>query len=509
MSGLVETTRLRPMSRLLPHLLAITAGLVAWAALFWPEINAAVGVWYDSTAYSHCYMVLPIAAYLAWDRRDTLGGVPIRPAPGALTLALPLALAWFAAERLGIMELRQFAAVGVALLLILAVIGWRMTWALSAPLLYLVFLVPFGAFLTPWLQDATLWLTMRFLDFSGVPAVSDGYTIEVPHATFFVAEACAGLRFLIASVAFGALYACLIYRTPGRRIGFMLASVAIPIVANGLRAFGIVYLGYVLGSAQAAAADHLVYGWVFFSIVILLLILAGLPFRQDRRAVARSSTPRVVDGWRPWVPAAFVMLLSAAGPVAAMVLDQGALAGFAPPVPRLAVRGCTVGPSPSAIPPGGVGTVVSLDCGAAGPFTLLIELFPARSNPVSLQGAVHGATGEADAFDATTSVLHVPGGTPPAWRLVETSEPARVTAVATWIDGRPAQGGLIGRIVQARDSLFGASHAPVLVALARDAAKARLSPAELRAIVDSMSVVLTAQTGWADAIEGMSAEAGR
>src|SRR5581483_9036774 len=98
--------------------------------------------------------------------------------------------------------------------------------------------------------------------------------------------ACAGLRFLIASIAFGTLYSCLIYRSFTRRALFMLASVIIPIIANGFRALGIVVLGHVLGSAQAAAADHILYGWLFFSIVILLLIMAGLPFREDTPTAA-------------------------------------------------------------------------------------------------------------------------------------------------------------------------------------------------------------------------------
>jgi hypothetical protein len=60
----------------------------------------------------------------------------------------------------------------------------------------------------------------------------------------------------------------------------MAVSIVVPIIANGLRVLGIVVYGYILGNAQAAVADHLIYGWVFFSFVSLILILLGLPFRQ-------------------------------------------------------------------------------------------------------------------------------------------------------------------------------------------------------------------------------------
>ena len=107
-----------------------------------------------------------------------------------------------------------------------------------------------------------------------------------------MAEACAGLRFLIASIAFGCLYALLMYRSPVRRGVFIVVSIIVPIIANGFRGLGIVYLGYLLDSAQAAAADHVIYGWIFFSFVILLLIALGLPFRQDHISTRSAAAPR-------------------------------------------------------------------------------------------------------------------------------------------------------------------------------------------------------------------------
>jgi len=71
------------------------------------------------------------------------------------------------------------------------------------------------------------------------------------------------------------------YRSWKRRAAFIAVSIVVPILANGLRVMGIVVYGYILGNAEAAIADHLIYGWVFFSLVSIILILLGLPFRQD------------------------------------------------------------------------------------------------------------------------------------------------------------------------------------------------------------------------------------
>src|SRR5262249_29732051 len=154
----------------------------------------------------------------------------------------------------------------------LTILGWRAYRALLAPLLYLYFLVPTGYFLVPTLQDVTSWFAVGGIKLVGIPVFSDGTFIEVPSGSFVVAEACAGLRFLIASVAFGVLFAVLMYRSYWRRAAFIALSIVAPIIANGIRAFGIIYASEMIGNPQAVEADHIIYGWGFFTLVTLLLI---------------------------------------------------------------------------------------------------------------------------------------------------------------------------------------------------------------------------------------------
>lgn len=265
-------------------------GLLLLSTLFHIEIRAALGIWSSSTAYGHCWLVLPIALWLGWVRRDRLVGEQASPSWLGLLAAAGAGLAWLLAQRLGLMEGRQLAAMGLVFAWFLGIFGLRLTRAFAVPLAYLVFLVPFGAFLVPLLQRVTAWLIVTGLSLLGIPHFADALIIEIPAGVFHVAEACAGLRFLIASLAFGALYAGVMFRSPGRRVAVLALALIVPVVANGLRALGIVVLGHHLGSAEAAAADHLIYGWVFFSVVILLLIAAGLPFREDVRIVGLAYT---------------------------------------------------------------------------------------------------------------------------------------------------------------------------------------------------------------------------
>ena len=111
-------------------------------------------------------------------------------------------------------------------------------------------------------------------------------------------EACAGLRFLIASVVFGCFFATVMYRSRIRRAFFIGLSVVLPIVANGFRAFGLILLAHLEGSGASALADHVLYGWLFFTLVTLLLIGIGTTFAERPEAGAATG----LQGLRPFSP---------------------------------------------------------------------------------------------------------------------------------------------------------------------------------------------------------------
>jgi exosortase A len=440
----------------------IGLGLLLLGGLFHQEVTAAVQTWIDSTAYNHCFLVIPIVAYLLWDRRFELDGIAARPWRPALLLGVPLALVWLLAERLGIMEGRQLAAISFAQVLFLAVLGPRLWWAMAGPLLYLYFLVPFGAFVTPKLQDITTIMVSHGLDVLGVPAYIDGYTIEIPQGTFFIAEACAGLRFLIASIAFGVLYALLMYRSPVRRTVFILVSIVVPIFANGIRAIGIVYLGYLLGSAQAAATDHVLYGWLFFSIVILLLTLLGLPFRQDG-AAPRPAEPRTAAAVRSWPRGAMAtaLALAAVAAVTPAVAGGLALATLRPaPVPEAidVGPGCMVAP----LPADGAVHGQRVTCGLLG-MDMRWQALSARSTAGAVMAARRQMTALVDTESQSEAWLQTPDGAPSVWRIVRSNDPFGMMAVGVWIDGKPVRPGMRMRARMALDSLLGTTHAPLVV----------------------------------------------
>lgn len=487
-----------------PVMAALAGGTLLLVLLFLPECRAAVGVWIASTAYGHCFLVLPMAAYLVWDRRDALRGIQPRPTPAFALLAVPAVLAWFAAERLGIMEGRQLAALAGLEVLFLTLLGWRMFLALSGPLLYLVFLVPFGAFITPVLQSFTAGFIAAGLHVLGIPAYITDLTIEISAGSFYVAEACAGLRFLVAAVAFGVFYALLNYRSPGRRIVFIAASVIIPILANGMRALGIVVLGHMLGSAEAAAADHVIYGWGFFSVVMLLLVAAGMPWRQAPLPAA-SWQPGLPGRVGPLWPALAILGVCAAGPAVAALLNQrGAPARTAATPALMTPPGCAPGQALAAAD-GEARTAYQCDSRS---LTVTVVTLPYRAPPDQLQRERTRLAIPTGAEDTAVSPIRASTPDNGRWSLFESREPDLIVGIGTWVDGEPAEGGLAGRVRLAWDSLYGASHLPLLMAVAPDTS-GRTTPADRQRAKDMIGRFIEAQPGLTAAVAAATRVVGK
>jgi hypothetical protein len=276
----------------------------------------------------------------------------------------------------------------------------------------------------------------------------------------------------------------------------------VPIVANGIRGIGIVYLGYLLGSAQAAAADHILYGWIFFSIVILLLILLGLPFRQDHFPPAERP---VVQGQpvtpRPASNAVFaVAVVAAAGPL----LTTSLAASAANPLPALTTidvgDGCRTVPGRRDDARIGRQRVI---CGTVT-MDMVWEAFSPHVTASPVMTERRRLSRRAMTEVLNESWLAEPDGQLGAWRIMTSVKPAFALAIGIWIDGRPVRPGLAMRARMAMNSLFGSGHAPVVMSVTPAVDWDRLTPVEANAARTSLRDFLLAHPDLADRIGARS-----
>jgi exosortase A len=280
------------------HLTALGLLAAAILILFHQDAAGMARIWLESETFNHCALIPPIIAWLVWQRFPELRKLaPIGWWPGLL-LSAAGAAAWLLGEAGSVALARHLGLVLMLQGAVIACLGKAVSRGLAFPIFYASFLVPAGEGLVPPLQTVTAEMSMALLALVGIPAHIEGIFITTPSGYFEVAEACSGVQFLIAMIAYGALVANVCFRSWPRRIAFTAAAIVIPILANGVRAWGTIYIAQLSGIEFAAGIDHIVYGWFFFAFVIVLLMAAGWPF-FDRRPGDPLFDPDQLQAVRP------------------------------------------------------------------------------------------------------------------------------------------------------------------------------------------------------------------
>lgn len=265
-------------------LILLALSWLAVAGLLHPTFWSMVLIWERSETFAHGYVILPIALWLVWRNRRTLAAVPAEADWRALFVIVPLLLGWLTARVGGVLVVEQYALVGILIATVWLLMGFRMLRAASFPLAFLLLMVPSGEGLIPHLIEFTADFTVGAVRLIGIPVYREGPFFSLPSGEWNVVEGCSGLRYLIASITLGVLYAYLTYRTPWKRVAFSLAAVIVPIFANGMRATLIVLIAHYSDMKLALGVDHFIYGWVWFGIVMLAMFWVGLIWREDMDA---------------------------------------------------------------------------------------------------------------------------------------------------------------------------------------------------------------------------------
>ena len=297
---------------------AVALLLLAILLLYWDTGAAMVRIWIRSETFTHAFVVPPIVAWLIWRKRGEL--VPLQPTPSLWAL-LPMAGAvvlWWVGDLVNAAAATQMALAVMLVASVPLVLGWRVASTLAFPLAFLFFAVPIGEFLTPLLMHWTADVLVASLRLTGIPVYQEGQHLVIPSGRWAVVEACSGIRYLMATFMVGSLFAYLNYQGARKRLVFVAVSLVLPVLANWVRAYIIVMLGHLSDNQIATGVDHLIYGWIFFGIVILALFFIGARWADpddaeaSEAAAVRQATQRgdrAVAPWRPLALAAIALIV--------------------------------------------------------------------------------------------------------------------------------------------------------------------------------------------------------
>ncbi len=330
-SGLTKAgKRGSPWRTALTHIAIATAAILIFS---FRDVFDIVEIWWNSSTFNHCLLIAPILGWLVMQRKDELAKIAPSPWWPPLLYAGAGAFGWLLGDAAGVGLARHLGVLMMLQGAVSSLLGWNITKGLAFPLFYAFFLVPFGEEFVPLLQTVTAKMCMWLLGLWGIPAHLEGIFISTPNALFRVAEACSGVKFLVAMVALGALVSHLCFNSWPRRIAFMAVCVIVPILANGLRAFSTIYVGHHGNLEFAQSFDHVIYGWVFFAVVIGLVMGIGWRF-FDRSADEKAIDASHLQAPRRWPLTAKSALPAKLALVAAPAVWSSYIASGASPLPK-------------------------------------------------------------------------------------------------------------------------------------------------------------------------------
>lgn len=265
------------------------------AVIYGPLVPELIQVWDTDPNYSHGFVVPLVSlafAWMAWKEvgaplRQTVDNRVVIAGLCEITFGLLLHVGvWFARN----LFLDVLSLICVLRGMLLVVGGRDINRVYGFSVLFLIFMAPLPI---PWYQPFVIRMqqlvsniSTAILDVCGVPVFREGYLIHLPGYTMEVAEACSGLRQLVAILALGVAIGHLSGR--GRRFRWILglSSIPIAIITNCIR---VVLSGVILmffGRQWAEGVFHTIEGLVIvaFSAGLLVAVAWGLTRIEDRSA---------------------------------------------------------------------------------------------------------------------------------------------------------------------------------------------------------------------------------
>ena len=316
-----------------PRALVFLGFVLLLGGLAWPTLREMAGVWLASSTYHHCFLVAPIALWMALST----------PAPTprfsffALAFFALAALVWLAGAAAGVALIAEVGFVSLLIGAVAAIYGisCARTWAF--PLVFLYFMVPFGESFVPALQGFAARGATALLQVSGVAVVRSGAVLTTNAGAFAIAEACSGLNFLLAAAIAAVVYSWMSFRSWRKIALFTAFAIALAVLANVLRAYLVILVATLTQGRFAIGDNHVIFGWAFYGALLFVLVLIGRRFADDAPRRGGPSRHAISDKEPTWRGVAVI-----AGAIAILGLATG--------YERFVVEGAPTERAPTSLP---------------------------------------------------------------------------------------------------------------------------------------------------------------
>ncbi len=225
---------------------------------------------------SHGFLIVPVALYLAWERRARLAKLERQPSPWGLAIVLG-SVAVLAAGTLGSeLFLARISMLGVLVGAIVFMCGWAHFKTLAFPIAFLLLMIPLPAIIFNQIALPLQLLASRVGELTlmtlGIPVLREGNVIILAHTSLEVVEACSGIRSLAALITLAVVYGYFTDPRTSVRLTIVLSSIPIAVVANAFRVAGTGVAAQYYGPGVAEGFFHTFSGWVVFIVAFAAML---------------------------------------------------------------------------------------------------------------------------------------------------------------------------------------------------------------------------------------------
>lgn len=258
------------------QLLAVAAIVVGLLIVYWQVLERLVDAWINDGNYSHGFLIAPFALFFAWERREKLQALPLRPAwtgLGVFALGILLLLAGLLGSELFVSRVSLIITLTG---LIAYLFSWRHVRALGFPLAFLLLMIPLPNILFNQVAFPLQLVASRVGEFAisacNIPVLREGNVLILANTSLEVAEACSGIRSLVSLITLGIIYGYFIDSRAWVRIAIVISTVPVAIVSNGARVAGTGMAAHWIGPEAAEGFFHEFSGWIVFIVAFAMML---------------------------------------------------------------------------------------------------------------------------------------------------------------------------------------------------------------------------------------------
>lgn len=240
------------------------SSILSWLVSQWSHADN----WY-------CWLILPLCAYLVWNRKARFKAARKAPNIYAILLILLCLFLYWAGYRAQQPRLGAIAIISLLWSMLLFLYGWDFAKIAFFPYVYMFFAIPVGTLsgITIHLRILVCQLATFLLNGFGIGAIRQGTMIisESGRFVLHVEEPCSGLHSFFALAPLISAYADIFEKLLWKKWLIFLSTVPVAILANIVRIIVVAVAGEWFGNHIATSFYHTWSGYIVFIVAVLCI----------------------------------------------------------------------------------------------------------------------------------------------------------------------------------------------------------------------------------------------